>query len=504
MRIDFATLAFGYKVKSGGGTPNWATSLGQGKDYKINEDPKIDEILKAMVYTSTPLAKVSSKIGKGGRVVKGDAADSPMILAGLFKKVYINDALIADGKFVLLITRDTSESHSGRLRLKYGPSNTIEIDGVSYSNNDFFNAVRRQLSLADDACWFVSDISVKNQNELILKTIVVDKNGPTEYANTTAQHTAWSDLEVTLFGGPKAEVKIGENIILYGVPGCGKSHEIKTKYCNEREYMERVVFHPDYSYTDFVGQILPQSVEDADGKQHISYPFVPGPFTNILRKATWDKYHNYYLIIEELNRGNAPAIFGEIFQLLDRTNGESDYGITNADIAREVYGDPEQPVKLPSNLFVLATMNTADQNVFTLDTAFKRRWRMKSIPNKVSGCDYATKSICGTDVTWGGFLNTINPMIVEISESSIGNEDKRLGAYFVQEAELGDIDLFSEKVLMYLWNDAFKYDREKVFKPEYKTLEALIDAFKEKKFGAFSDKVVFPVKPTNPSGVTEG
>ena len=491
MRIDFATLAFGYKVKAGGGTPNWATSLGQGKEYKINNDPSIDEILKGAVYSSVPLSKITTKIGKGGRMVSGDAPDSPIILAAVFPKVFINDVQITDGKFILLVTKDTSESHAGRLRIKYGPSNTYEVNGQKYSNADFLKQAREQLSLAEDACWFVSDISVANQNELILKTVIVDPSGPVEYANTAVQHTAWSDLEATVFHEEDAVVEIGENIILYGIPGCGKSHTIKEQYCDDEFYMERVVFHPDYTYSDFVGQILPQSIVDESGNKRISYPFIPGPFTRILRKATRDHRHNYYLVIEELNRGNAPAIFGELFQLLDRLEGVSEYGINNADIALEVYGDAEHAVKLPKNLYVLATMNTADQNVFTLDTAFKRRWKMKSIVNNIKKCGFANDNICGFDISWATFLETMNKIIIDLGDGNIGSEDKRLGAFFIKKAELDDVDLFSEKVLMYLWNDAFKYDHDKVFKAEYKTLEQLISGFKADGFKVFLDTIHF-------------
>ena len=175
--------------------------------------------------------------------------------------------------------------------------------------------------------------------------------------------------------------KIGENILLYGVPGAGKSHEIKTKYCDDEKRMERVVFHPDYTYSDFVGQILPRVEKDKDGSDKLKYVFTPGPFTKLLKKAQNDPGKDYYLVIEELNRGNAPAIFGEIFQLLDRKDeeeypaeevGESEYGISNYEVAKEVYGDEKHQVRIPSNMFILATMNTADQNVFTLDTAFQR------------------------------------------------------------------------------------------------------------------------------------
>ena len=129
MRIDFATLAFGYKVLAGGGTPNWATALGQGKGYKINNDAGIHNLLISMVYSAVSPAMVSTKIGKGGKVVTGSEKDSPIINATVFEKVYVNDKFIPNGKLILLVTRDTSKSHAGRLRLKYGPSNTYTKDG---------------------------------------------------------------------------------------------------------------------------------------------------------------------------------------------------------------------------------------------------------------------------------------------------------------------------------------------------------------------------------------
>lgn len=281
---------------------------------------------------------------------------------------------------------------------------------------------------------------------------------------------------------------IGDNIILYGVPGCGKSHEIKTKYCDNKEFMERVVFHPDYTYSDFIGQILPKTDGDT-----ISYPFTPGPFTVILDKAIHHPENMYYLVIEEINRGNAPAIFGEVFQLLDRENGESEYGINNFDIAKYIYGagKEEKEIKIPSNLTILATMNTADQNVFTLDTAFKRRWTLCSIKNDIAGCDHAGTYIEGTKITWRYFAERINDTIIDINGGSLNSEDTRLGAYFVKEADLKDRKIFAEKVLMYLWNDAFKYDRDKIFKAEYKTLEELLDAFCDSGFAVFNSQLGF-------------
>jgi len=187
----------------------------------------------------------------------------------------------------------------------------------------------------------------------------------------------------------------GENILLYGVPGSGKSFTIKKDYCDDERCMERVVFHPEYSYTDFVGQILPKITGEK-----LEYVFTPGPFTRILKRAYEDPDNMYYLVIEEINRGNAASIFGDIFQLLDRDeNGSSEYGITNADISYEVYGDDNLKIKILGNLTFLATMNTSDQNVFSLDTAFKRRWNLKMIKNDIKNSKYATYPIWDTEIT---------------------------------------------------------------------------------------------------------
>lgn len=278
-----------------------------------------------------------------------------------------------------------------------------------------------------------------------------------------------------------------DNILLYGVPGCGKSYTIKTEYCDDDDHMERAVFHPDYTYSDFVGQILPRVDEG-----HIEYRFEPGPFTRILKKAVETPDESFYLVVEEINRGNAPAIFGDIFQLLDRDeSGCSEYGVSNENISNYAYGDATTKIKIPGNLFVLATMNTSDQNVFTLDTAFKRRWTMRMIENNIDACEYAGHQICARGITWGTFARTINQKITELGENNLSNEDNRLGAYFVREADLNDAERFGEKILMYLWNDAFKFDHDKVFKAEYRTLDELIAGFVRVGFAVFSDDIVF-------------
>lgn len=282
----------------------------------------------------------------------------------------------------------------------------------------------------------------------------------------------------------------GANYLLYGVPGSGKSHTVKTEYCDDEERMERVVFHPDYTYSDFVGQIMPRLDEKL-----VYYDFVPGPFTLMLEKAYNNPEQEFFLVIEELNRGNAPAIFGEVFQLLDRKEegeriGESSYGITNNYVAAIVYKNPDHPVYIPSNLNIVATMNTSDQNVFTLDTAFQRRWRMRMIENNVEKAKHANEPILDSTVTWKQFNMEINKLILESNARLSSSEDKRLGAYFVTSSDLkfndgGDKEAdkqnsrFPEKVLKYLWDDAFKFSREVLFDVDtYPSLEDVIRTFK--------------------------
>ena len=292
----------------------------------------------------------------------------------------------------------------------------------------------------------------------------------------------------------------GRNILLYGVPGSGKSYTIKEEYCNDENRLERLVFHPDYTYSDFVGQILP-SVSNGI----VTYEFKPGPFTRLVKRAYENPATEFFLIVEEINRGNAPAIFGEIFQLLDRDeSGTSEYGISNADIAKVVYGDENLKVRIPSNLTLIGTMNTSDQNVFTIDTAFQRRWDMRMIENSFERADpeFSNHPILDTTVSWKTFCTAINKIILDKNVRMTSSEDKRLGVYFVHLSDLvydenvenitlSEIDRiqakqnnsrFPEKILKYLWDDAFKFSREDIFEvSQYNSLEAIVRKFSNEK-----------------------
>ena len=296
------------------------------------------------------------------------------------------------------------------------------------------------------------------------------------------------------------------NILLYGVPGCGKSHKVEEEYESKittEKNKIRVVFHPDYTYSDFVGQLLPvlKEVENAQGvkEEKLQYEFVLGPFTQILKTAYAEPDQQCLLIIEELNRGNAPAIFGEIFQLLDRNDdGKSKYSIYNRDISMALYDEPNKPIELPPNLTIVATMNTSDQNVFTMDTAFQRRWQMKHIPNRFTGesldektINHVAKHLPNSEISWGAFAQTINKKMHTANLGFGGTEDKSLGVYFATDNDLDDAERFAEKVLKYLWDDAFKLGRKELFNDCSQGLSAVIEAYEDAK-GDSLKKVLVP------------
>ena len=276
------------------------------------------------------------------------------------------------------------------------------------------------------------------------------------------------------------------NFIYYGAPGCGKSYQVKQiveKKENFADY-ERVLFHPEYSYSDFVGQILPTV---APNQQTIQYIFKAGPFTRILGQALRDQCNHYCLLIEEINRGNASAIFGDIFQLMDRDkNGKSEYPITNQDIIEWLIKEQIIPqnkrhskIYIPRNLSIYATMNTSDQNVYILDTAFKRRWKLKYVEINFQGENekIGHQKIDlpnGQEVTWKDFVTTINAKI-PILNNGVNAEDKLIGQRFVLEEELQNRNDFAQKVLLYLWNDVAKTNRKQLFDIEEKKINTLGD-----------------------------
>ena len=285
-----------------------------------------------------------------------------------------------------------------------------------------------------------------------------------------------------------------------GIPGTGKSYQLQ-EYVHsivkdEGKDVFRTVFHPEYSMYDFVGQIRP--TESTPGGT-ITYPFEPGPFTRALKRAVetcrTDVQNRVFLIIEELNRGNAAAIFGEIFQLLDfNSKGESQYGIVQNDIAIVLGNSRDTEIRLPPNLHIYATMNISDQNVFPLDTAFLRRWDREYVFADTwegASTTWAIKLPKSNSITWKSFAETLNNWLISNAEDIGINhpEDKRLGPWFVDERTCNDPLLFANKLLTYLWTNVFAFGaaRERAFNTNNNTLEKVLKEYMKDGLRVFSD-----------------
>lgn len=323
------------------------------------------------------------------------------------------------------------------------------------------------------------------------------------YGNNQLNQTNYLDTgALPEFDFASSSIKDGQNLVVYGTPGCGKSYYVQNvllKDYGEGNYI-RTTFFQDYTNTDFVGQILPCAEKDENGKDVVTYIFNPGPFTLALEKAIRKPNERIALVIEELNRGSAASIFGDIFQLLDRKDGISEYSITNVNIIdylKKQFKDEYtfNTIKLPGNFSIFATMNTSDQNVFTLDTAFKRRWKFKKLLNKFES-DHKFKDmfIPGADITWKDFVEEINKFILE-STDGFNGEDKQIGVYFVDEKGMRKdkldpsdpiaVEEFAYKVLEYLWDDVTKFARDKWFEDKIKSLDELVDEYKTNGVGVF-------------------
>ena len=344
--------------------------------------------------------------------------------------------------------------------------------------------IQKLLIKSDDAIWSLYD---HNANLL----------GKGELQNIMTQYqSSQKNKKNCLPLGNKPHQKI-----FYGAPGSGKSwktNEVVKVYSDTI----RTTFHPESDYSTFVGCYKPKMVKvtkyglqgqpiTVDGRdlqeEVVTYKFVAQAFTKAYVQA-WEKYANkdngvlepQFLVIEEINRGNCAQIFGDLFQLLDRKNGFSEYPIeADADLMDYLseefskrINDVELPgverfdeikagkiLVLPPNFYIWATMNTSDQSLFPMDSAFKRRWDWEYVPIKRSdkaSYTIGVNDVNGTPYDWWTFLLKINKRIFEATQS----EDKKLGYFFAKPREGTTIeaDVFVNKVLFYLYNDVFKDD----------------------------------------------
>lgn len=540
MKLNLGTIEFNAEVATGGNTPAWGTEMGQGAGYKFSFED-MNDLFPAMVYNAIENCKgrVFCPLGKGGN--KQD--DYKYVIASLFTKVFVNGIHIPNASFVLLIVELLKgDHHVGRRTLKYNKK--ITLDGRNV-NEDCFNKIGETFGLSEKATWFISEIDFVNQDELHFTAHFIDKENVVVY-KTAAERTAafvsmldWSKKEKEHFltnTKPQSNKAFPLQQIYYGAPGTGKSYDIDR--ITKAYSTIRTTFHPDSDYSTFVGAYKPtmtkSKVYGAQGpvldkgkeveENRITYTFIKQAFLKAYLGA-WKKYADggeqvqpQFLVIEEINRGNCAQIFGDLFQLLDRSsNGFSTYPIeADADLQKEIENafsedkeykiegdfDVEGAVKgytsnygaslsediksgrvllLPNNLYIWATMNTSDQSLFPIDSAFKRRWDWKYVritngyerdeeghfkldeQGQRIPLNWQIKVDAETKFDWWEFIQAINTEIADITSS----DDKKLGYFFCKpqsDSKTIDAETFVGKVIFYLWNDVFKDEDADIFK----------------------------------------
>ncbi|MEI3026203.1 MAG: AAA family ATPase [Romboutsia timonensis] len=299
------------------------------------------------------------------------------------------------------------------------------------------------------------------------------------------------------------KLNLAYNRIIFGAPGTGKSYRLKKDIQSNKldKLFRRVTFYPNYTYSQFVGSYKPVGktiVENNIEREVVTYEFVPGPFLNVLIEALKDEKNEipHILIIEEINRANPAGVFGDVFQLLDRDlNGDSTYKISMSNemkkyVCKELNKNIEE-LYIPSNMYIWATMNSADQGVYPMDSAFKRRWSFEYIGIdenqeflKGSNCEFIKlKNESGgyTKYEWNTVRTEINRKLKDIKV----NEDKLLGPFFLNESEImkseqSNIEfdnIFKSKVLMYLYEDILKHKKSDFFSIEVQNFSDIIKAY---------------------------
>lgn len=418
------------------------------------------------------------------------------------------------------VTNTLTVNVSSKLSRRQNQEAQIELGNTTQSDEPF-KKFREIFSLIDDS----------DNNALV----ILKRRGKLEYDSLVLKGNDLEDIDYCYACMPKkvtTVVKVdefeqkqqkyrGENVIFYGAPGTGKSHDLAA-YINENteEYdvysndnleekgnVFRITLYPEYEYSDFVGQLLP--TRDA------TFEYKEGIFVQALLYAQSHAEEPVFMILEEMSRANVAAVFGDLFQLLDRkADGSSEYAINNLMIG-EMLGGSDR-ITLPSNLFILGTVNTSDQNVFVMDTAFKRRfiWKYKStnideddLKSAGNNPDLDINLGESTKITWYQFYTKLNEFITE----DLGlSEDKQIGPFFINfDGEESTHELLRDKLLQYLWEDVHQvavnsYNTNKrIFKPSLGSFSKLYTNFDEENENVFSDELTKKLTEVKSDGSTE-
>ena len=390
------------------------------------------------------------------------------------------------GRALCLLKVGKGRNEEGQARKAF----EIEIDSIAWAEREHFTDEDRQL--IRDCYRFILSLMPQNPQERArLFGERTGQHGNTGRGNPMAAGNPDGDAKEDDDGAGNQNERenLMRNKIVFGAPGTGKSYQLneEAKKSFAEVNSERVTFYATYSYAQFVGTYKPV-MKDVEGREKISYEFVPGPFLRMLVNALKNPNEKFLLIIEEINRANAAAVFGDVFQLLDRgVDGVSEYSIAASEDVKKYLenvlteGGKQALVKLsgsvdklkiPANLYLWATMNSADQGVFPLDTAFKRRWSFEYIgidDGEPKAPDLKIQ-IKNQTYDWKLLRKFLNRLLILNGV----NEDKLMGPFFLKNTSE-----FNSKVLMYLWEDAARMCRRAVF-GEIKTYSDLCDEWEKK------------------------
>ena len=419
---------------------------------------------------------------------------------------FLND--VKEGDYI--IYAENSVFHIGRIESEYYYDETEYPDQSSdYKNTRKVRWLKKNISRSV----LSSDLHNSLKTAMSIWSLNDYKSAVSDLLRGTHQkdddRIEEEDENMELVFNTDIKTKYERNRIVFGAPGTGKSYGLKDDCEKLMEdttgTYERVTFHPDYTYSQFVGTYKP--VMDEYGNS-IRYDFVPGPFMRVyveaLKSGRTDTPQPHLLLIEEINRAKVAAVFGDVFQLLDRDDdGVSEYEIQASEdirryLAKELGGNADnyKKIRIPNNMFIWATMNSADQGVFPMDTAFKRRWNFEYLginenEEKIKGIGKIMLPGCDEPIEWNTLRKAINDKMSS-SDFKI-NEDKLMGPFFLSKKVIASdengmiidtdrfIDAFKSKVIMYLYEDAVKQGKHRFFEGcDSSKYSSVCEAFDEK------------------------
>lgn len=457
-------------------TPDFTQDIGQGTFHYMDAPGFNDICVGLLYYQIFDWENVEVPLGKGGKKYKlDDPSHYQTEIVSIFDNIYVNNIHLPKQKFIMYILKELDEqsAHYERRQLKFHKN--AQYNGKALNEN-CFNAISKAIGCTDEGSWIILDVNIiterGNAPKLNFNALVVDKSKGHNFSSVS-ERNAFIRRNVKTFQGTSSDVESQKSLlaspldlpyqsIFYGTPGTGKSHTAKLEEA-KFDKVFRTTFHPEYDYASFVGCYKPKT-DIVDNTKVIIYDFDPQVFTKAYEYAWSRPEKKVLLLIEEINRGNCAQIFGDLFQLLDRdNNGVSKYPI-NVDLDMLGYlksklqeshpeAVAESQIKLPGNFYIIATMNTSDQSLFPMDSAFKRRWVWKYFPITEYTQRVFKIKIAGSEYKWWDFIQEVNKRIESVTMSP----DKQIGYWFINpESNVIESEEFVGKVLFYLWNDVFK------------------------------------------------